>query len=180
MYRDNLNVSLTLKDMDNLTLHRYAEEELSEKWKTYAHMEWRKRCIRICILFVLLGISCALKGDLRYVCMVIIAAFLFWCILREYVSYVNGRVAKRKYYFEIEVAAKCPVETETVCTVDNGGEIFDFYPVIGVDTASGYKSRFYIDEEKYESAKPGSRLRIPAEVGGKKDEKHEKCCKKDR
>lgn len=24
------------------------------------------------------------------------------------------------------------------------------------------------DEEKYESAKPGSRLRIPAEVGGKK------------
>ena len=168
MYRDNLNVSLTLEDMDNLTLHRYAEEELSEKWKTYAHMEWHKRCIRICILFVLLGISCALKEDLRHICIVIIAAFLFWCILREYVSYANGRVAKRKYYFEIEVAAKCPVETETVCTVDNGGEIFNFYPVIGVDTTSGYKSRFYIDEEKYESAKPGSRLRIPAEVGGKK------------
>lgn len=54
------------------------------------------------------------------------------------------------------------------------------YAVIGVDTTSGYKSQFYIDEEKYESARPGSRLRIPAEVGGKKDEKHEKCCKKDR
>ena len=180
MYRNITDVSFTKEDMDNLMMRRYAEEELSEKWKTYAHMEWCKRCIRICILFVLLGISCALKEDLRHICIVIIAAFLFWCILREYVSYANGRVAKRKYYFEIEVAAKCPVETETVCTVDAGGEIFNFYPVIGVDTTSGYKSRFYIDEEKYESAKPGGRLRIPAEVGGKKDENHKKHRKKAR
>ena len=180
MYRNITDVSFTKEDMDNLMMRRYAEEELSEKWKTYAHMEWQKRCIRMCILFVILGISCTLKEDLRHICMVIIAAFLFWCILREYVSYANGRVAKRKYYFEIEVAAKCPVETETVCTVDNGGEIFDFYPVIGVDTTSGYISRFYIDGKKYESAKPGSRLRIPVEVGGKKDEKHKKHCKKDR
>ena len=180
MYRNITDVSFTKEDMDNLMMRRYAEEELSEKWKTYAHMEWQKRCIRMCILFVILGISCTLKGDLRHICMVIIAAFLFWCILREYVSYANGRVAKRKYYFEIEVAAKCPVETETVCTVDNGGEIFDFYPVIGVDMTSGYISRFYIDGKKYESAKPGSRLRIPVEVGGKKDEKHKKHCKKDR
>lgn len=167
MYRDNLNVSLTREDMDNLTLYRYTEEELSEKRKTYAHVEWYKRCIRICILLVLLGISCILKEDLRYICMVIAAAFLFWCILREYVSYANGRVAKRKYCFEIEVAAKCPVETETVCAVDAGEEIFNFYPVIGVDTTSGYKSLFYVDKEKYEIAKPGSRLRIPAEVGEK-------------
>ena len=81
MYRDNTKVSYTKEDMDNLTLHRYTEKELSKKWKTYAHMEWHKRCIRICILFVLLGILYILKEDFRHICMVLIAAFLFWCIL---------------------------------------------------------------------------------------------------
>lgn len=160
MYRDITKVSYTKEDMDNLTLHRYTEEELSEKRKTYAHMKWHKRSVRICILFVLLGISYILKKDFRYIYMVIAAAFLLWCILQEYIFYANGRVAKRKYYFEIEVVAKYPVETETVCTVDTGREIFDFYPVIGIDTTSGYKSLFYIDKEKYENIELNDKLKI--------------------
>lgn len=164
MYRDNTKVSYTKEDMDNLTLLRYTEEELSKKWKTYAHIELYKRCIRICILFVLLGILHILKEDLRYICMVIIAAFLFWCILQEYISYANRKVKKRKYFIEIEIITKCPVETELVCTVASGGEIFNFYPVIGVDTTSGYKSLFYIDREKYENTELNDKLKIPIEI----------------
>lgn len=163
MYRDNTKVSYTKEDMDNLTLHRYTEEELLEKRKTYAHMKWHKRFIRIYILFVLQGISCTLKGDFRYICIVIAAAFLLWCILQEYIFYVNGRVAKRKYYFAIEVVAKYPIETETVCTVNAGREIFNFYPVIGIDTTSGYKSLFYIDKEKYENIELNEKLKISVE-----------------
>ncbi len=159
MNRAENKVYFSEEDRDNLVVHRYSDQEFKDLESGYRRKRNKRRWVFLVILAILL-ILFTVFTVLKYLFYLAIAFMVFLIILYEYIDRVNMKAYCGKYYVEIIVDEILSSDTHIEQTLTPGSDVMMFYPILGRDSSTNYRSKFYIDKEQYDTTGVGKKIRI--------------------
>lgn len=80
--------------------------------------------------------------------LVIISTIIYF----KYIECDNS-VMKLTYYIEVKIKEILDIENYNIPNTNGVAEISSFYPIIGIDTTTGYESICYVSENVYKNCK---------------------------
>ncbi len=159
MIRDGEYTKYTDEDRENLTIRIHTPTEIGDNKRNYARKQWKRRLIItiIFLFFVLLTgyVGSGKPGIILAMFTMLIGIFMLWA---EFAAIYRARKAWSRYYVELRITEKLNEETYCDSRSETGG-FESFYPVMAVDTTSGYECRYYLSRDEYEIAEPGRVLK---------------------
>ncbi len=160
MIRNKNTLAYTEEDKNNLCVRKYTSDEMAENTKTFNNKRNSVRIKFLISLVILILLRLTLPGEAT--AFFLNLALIFWIFvacLNERIGRIDSKANSREYYVEIRLIEKLPSETENSGSMGNR-TVQNFYPVIGEDTTTGFKSKFYISMEDYLEAEVGTSIRI--------------------
>lgn len=156
MYRLDDKTGFTEEDRDNLVFKEHDDTEIKANMKRHRGKYNKYRILilaglTICILGRLLIQAKMLQFATDIAIMIFILLYIF-CAIN---SKATSKWAKSAFYVEFTVDEILDTEVTSYVGVETSS-IRTYYPILGTDTSSGYKTAFYVDKEDYYAAKPGS------------------------
>ena len=159
MTREGGKLFFTDEEKEKLVVKKYSESELRDKEKAFRGKRKKRRILFLIILSVFIVLSLALES-IKYLFYICIGFMCFLIVLYEYVDRINIKASMRKYYIEILAKEKLNVETYIEQTLTPGSDLLSFYPIVGMESTTGYVGKFYIDREQYETLAIGDNVKI--------------------
>lgn len=160
MERKNERVFYTREDKQHMTLKNYTAEEIKQNLKRYARKSRPRRSLLLAAFVISLIVAVNCNTDpYSFFSYIFVILFATGELLSETMYWLNRKNAASCYYVEIIVDRKEKVETYICHDAVYGSDFFQYYPVSGKDTTTGYSSIWYLDKNMYRNIKVGDIVR---------------------
>ena len=160
MERKNERVFYTLEDKTNTEIHSYSDAEIQQNLKKYAKKSRPRRSLLLAgfVISLIVAVNCN-TDPYSFFSYIFVILFATGELLSETMYWLNRKNAASCYYVEIIVDRKEKVETYICHDAVYGSDFFQYYPVSGRDTMTGYSSIWYLDKDMYRNIKVGDIVR---------------------
>lgn len=161
MIRKGNRVCFSDEDKAKFCIRAYTNDDIKNNIKIF-----RKRNMRRNLLFsglVVLSIAIALASPIfviKYAADIAAAAVCFLALFFGIIDLLNYRIVKSRYYIEILVRKKLPIETELDCSGTEFSSVTHYYPLEGSDTSTGYTSVCYVEKKEYNHVNIGETIKM--------------------
>ena len=151
----------TTEDNQNMTVKKYTDIEIKNNIKNYTQKSFPRRILLLTglVISLIFALNCD-TNPFSFFSNIIVILFAAGCLLSEIVYHLNRKIAASDSYIEILVEQKKETDNSYQNSATTGPEVFHFYPVIGKDTTTNYKSTWYIDKDVYQNVKTGDIVKI--------------------
>lgn len=138
---------------NNIEIRKYTKEEYRAKNSFRRRKDWARRAISLLMIILSLAVSGVVDGLHGEIIQSIVLIELIAVVLIEIFSWYNNRQANGRYFYEILV------EQRENSTGEEDTKSYS-WPVIGVDTTTKQRGRFYLSKQQYDNAEYGSIFRV--------------------